>query len=310
MTMAPNIAPLVAVIGDVHLQWNERDVEYFNRSDYDLILFVGDIAAYRHRGALPTARAMAGLTKPAIVIPGNHDAVHLGQLIAEVFERPRMCDTMSAGHRRRHRQLDRAFGRVTMAGYSRHLVTLRGQRFSVIAGRPHSMGGPRVAFRRQLRGAYGVDCLEESARRMIALVEQCDGEPIVFLSHNGPTGFGTRRDDIWGCDFRPEQGDFGDPDLAVAIEHARRSGRRVLAVVAGHMHHHLKGGGRRRWLEEREDTLYLNAARVPRIYQRDGEVLHHHIQLTLDRGGARVEERAVVVGACGGFSLKSDAFGR
>jgi uncharacterized protein (TIGR04168 family) len=310
MASPPPVAPKLAVIGDVHLHWNECDVDYFNRSDYDLILFVGDIAAYRHRTALSTARAMAALNKPAIVIPGNHDAVHLGQLIAEVLERPRIADTLSAGHRRRHRQLDRAFGGVTMAGYSRHLVTLRGQRYSIIAGRPHSMGGPRVAFRRQLRGVYGVDCLDGSARRLIELVEQCDGEPIVFLAHNGPSGFGARRDDIWGCDFRRDEGDFGDPDLTLAIDHARRSGRRVLAVVAGHMHHRLKGGGQRRWLEERGDTIYVNAARVPRIYRQDGEIRHHHIELTLHRGGAGVAERLVTGGPPGGFSLKSGASGQ
>jgi hypothetical protein len=26
---------------------------------------------------------------------------------------------------------------------------------------------------------------------------------------------------IWGCDFRPTDGDFGDPDLRIAIDHAR-----------------------------------------------------------------------------------------
>lgn len=44
----------IAVVGDVHLQRNDGDVEFFNRSAYDLILFVGDVAAYRHRGG-PTS---------------------------------------------------------------------------------------------------------------------------------------------------------------------------------------------------------------------------------------------------------------
>ncbi len=286
-------AAKIAVIGDVHLHWNQCDVDYFNRSDYDLILFVGDITGYRHRSALATARSMATLDKPAIVIPGNHDGAHVGQLIAEVLERPRIADTLSIGQGRRYRQLHRAFGGVTVAGYSRHLVTLRGARYSIIAGRPHSMGGARIAFRRHLRRTHGVDSIDESTRHLIALVEQCDSEPIVFLAHNGPSGFGHRREDIWGCDFRRSAGDFGDPDLALAVEHAQRSGRRVIAVIAGHMHHHLLGGGVRRWLEQRGDTLFVNAARVPRIHRREGEVRHHHVEISLDASGARAEERWV-----------------
>ena len=37
----------LAVIGDVHLHFNQFDVDYFNTSNYDLILFVGDLTNYR-----------------------------------------------------------------------------------------------------------------------------------------------------------------------------------------------------------------------------------------------------------------------
>jgi uncharacterized protein (TIGR04168 family) len=283
----------VAVVGDVHLLWDRFDADYFNRSDYGLVLFVGDIAAYRHGAALPIARSIAELRMPAIVMPGNHDAVHLGQLIAEVLDRPTLSDRIAFGQPRRSRQLDRALGGVALAGYSRHTIELGNERLSVVAARPHSMGGPRVSFRRYLRAAHDVDSLEASTDRLKALVDQCGDEPILFLGHNGPTGFGDRRDDPWGCDFRPGEGDFGDPDLAGAIAYARASGRRVLGVVAGHMHHELKGGGRRRWLEHRDDTFYLNAARVPRIFRDEGRVVHHHVELAIDNDGALVRERLI-----------------
>ena len=283
----------IAVVGDIHLLWDLFDVRYFNASDYDLILFVGDIAAYRHRGALPIARSIASLEIPAIVMPGNHDAVHLGQLVAEVLDRPAVSDTLGRGHPKRSQQLDKALGQVTMAGYSRHRVELGGRSLNVIAGRPHSMGGPRVAFRRYLAESFGVDSIETSLQRLVSLIDDSGDEPIVFLGHNGPSGFGHRREDIWGCDFRAEEGDFGDPDLAQAIDYARASGRQVLAVVAGHMHHELKGGGHRRWLEDRKDTLYLNAARVPRIFRRGESVLHHHVELRFDGSAMAAEERLV-----------------
>ena len=105
---------------------------------------------------------------------------------------------------------------------------------------------------------------------------------MIFLAHNGPTGLGTSRSDLWGCDFRREEGDFGDEDLALAITYARELGKRVLAVVAGHMHHRLRGGGKRRWYERKDGILYVNAARVPRIFEELGHAYHHHVDLTID----------------------------
>ena len=113
----------------------------------------------------------------------------------------------------------------------------------------------------------------------------------VSIGRPGPTGLGARRDDLWGCDFRASEGDFGDPDLDRAIEHAREgSCGRVRAVVAGHMHHALRGGGTRAWRLEREGVLYVNAARVPRIFERDGGTSRHHVELVIEGGGARASE--------------------
>ena len=63
--------------------------------------------------------------------------------------------------------------------------------------------------------------MQESAERLKELVDECPAERIIFFAHNGPTGLGEDRSDIWGCDFRPAGGDFGDPDLRIAIDHAR-----------------------------------------------------------------------------------------
>ena len=82
-----------------------------------------------------------------------------------------------------------------------------------------------------------------------------------------------------------DEGDHGDLDLRAAIDHARERGKRVRAVIAGHMHHALKGGGRRTWQVDRDDTLFINAAEVPR--HRDGR--RHHVRLTLDADHAEAE---------------------
>jgi hypothetical protein len=52
------------------------------------------------------------------------------------------------------------------------------------------------------------------------------------------------------------------------------------------MHRTLKGGGRRAWIEQRDDTLYLNAAEVPRV--RKGR--RHHVQMTLTTDAVVAEE--------------------
>jgi uncharacterized protein (TIGR04168 family) len=95
---------------------------------------------------------------------------------------------------------------------------------------------------------------------------------------------------MWGCDFKPGGGDWGDPDLAVAIDYARQAGKRVLAVVAGHMHLETRHGRQRPWRIERHGTLYINAARVPRIYTREAETHRHHVELKISPTGVEVRE--------------------
>jgi uncharacterized protein (TIGR04168 family) len=180
---------------------------------------------------------------------------------------------------------------VPLVGYSCHEIHADGVDLSVVAARPHSMGGSRWHFERHMRERHGVDGFLASAARLRAVVNDCRHDDVLFLAHNGPTGLGERPDDIWGCDFKPELGDFGDPDLRDAIEHARSRGKRVRAVVAGHMHHRLAGGGQRRWHVERDGTQYINAARVPRIVGRGASARRHHVRLSIDAERVVVEER-------------------
>jgi uncharacterized protein (TIGR04168 family) len=283
----------IAVIGDVHLFWDEEDVDYFNRSAYDLVLLVGDVAAYGHRRALGVMRSIGRLRVPSLLIAGNHDGVRLAQFLAELFGWSRLAHALGRGQAGRCDEIRAALGRVSLCGYSLHPFSIRGLEFALLAARPHSMGGPRLAFRRHLSRTFEVDGIEASASRLKALVDGCAEERLLVLAHNGPSGLGARREDIWGCDFRREEGDFGDEDLRLAIEHAKRSGKRVLAIAAGHMHRALKGGGQRVWSLTRDDTLYVNAARVPRVFARDGRLVRHHVLLELGRDG--VEARDVLV---------------
>lgn len=283
----------IGVIGDVHLAFDDVDARLLDEQGYDAILFVGDLAGYSHKGGLEVARSIARLRTPALVVPGNHDAANALQMAAEVLEADVLLPLLNRGQRARERELASALGPARVAGYSVHTLETERGPLDVIAGRPHSAGGAHLAFRPYLAEAFGVTDMEASARKLCALVDESRAEDLVFLAHNGPSGLGARRDDIWGCDFRKSEGDFGDPDLREAIDHARARGKRVRAVVAGHMHHGLKGGGRRRWIVEKDGVLYVNAARVPRVFSRAGRLWRHHVELVV--GADRVTVREVLL---------------
>lgn len=287
----------LALVGDVHLSFGPKDVEALDGGGYDLVLFVGDLAGYSFRGALRVARYIAALRTPAIVVPGNHDCITPQQMLAEIMGHERSVALLTGGEEARVAELRRALAPAILTGYGLHpLPVRRGPPIDLVTARPHSFGGPSLSFRPYLERAHGVASLEASAARICARVDESRAGRLVFLAHNGPSGLGARRSDIWGCDFRRSEGDFGDPDLRLAIDHARAQKKHVIAVLAGHMHHALRGGGgQRRWLSrDAEGTLHVNAARVPRVFREGGVERRHHLEVVIDDG--EVEAREVLVG--------------
>lgn len=274
-----NTPTQIALIGDIHRQFNQYDITQFNHSNYDLLLFTGDLANYRHREGLTVARQMAQLQKPALIIPGNHDTITALQLLAEIKQWPRLRRWLAWGQPRRLRQWQQALGQVQVGGYSTHPVP-GVEDVAVVVGRPFAMGDSVIRCEPQLKRQFGIGTIAESVARYYQLIDQTPAQRLIFLAHNGPIGLGTSRDAIWGSDFRPEAGDSGDSDLQEAIDYGRQQGKTVLAVVAGHMHHAIKNGGQRTWHRVQDGIHYINAARVPRIFEENGRILHHHIRLT------------------------------
>jgi uncharacterized protein (TIGR04168 family) len=286
----------LALVGDVHGAFGSEDVATLDRGEdgqpYDRVLFVGDLAGYTFRGTLAVARQIAGLRTPALVMPGNHDAMSAPQMFAELTENAAGAAMLSGGEEKRVRALADALGPAELTGYRVHELA---PGLSLVAARPHSFGGPRLAFQPYLSRAFGVASLEASAARLAALVDAARGPSLVLLGHNGPSGLGAARSALWGADFRREGGDFGDPDLRAAIAHARATGKRVLAVLAGHMHRQLRGGGPPRVAFARDEhgTLFVNAARVPRVFREGPRTLRHHVAVTV--GPERAEAEDVLV---------------
>lgn len=273
----------IAVIGDIHRHWDDQDAPLLDAEGLDLVLVTGDLGGASQRSARAVATGIGRLRTPCLAVPGNHDGASLGQLLGEVVQSPPLIRAFGLGHAGRASKLERAFAGVPVGGYSLH----RFGDLDVICGRPHSMGGPSLSFAPLLASRWGIRSLEDSTRRLRELVERSSAPDLLILAHNGPSGLGAGRADIWGCDFRAEEGDHGDPDLAAAVEHAAGLGRPLRAVVAGHMHTRLRGGGERRWQLERGGVLYVNAARVPRHHRGR----RHHVLLTLQDGRVEAVER-------------------
>lgn len=284
-------AAKIAVIGDVHLFWDETDTAFFNESDYDLVLFVGDLAGYIQYKGIRLARALRELELPAMCIPGNHDGLHAFQLGAEVTPRAhRLRHVFTRGQSRRRKNLEDALGPIALLSYERRRLDVNGVPLNLIAARPHSIGGKRLACIRYLVDEFGVDSMDASAKRLKALVDVCDEAPILFLAHNGPSGLGDRANSIWGCDFRKREEDWGDRDLEEAVAYAQHSGRRVLGAVAGHMHRRTKKGKHRPLQAQKDSMVFVNAAEVPRHREVSGRLQRHHVRLTLTEDAMAAED--------------------
>ena len=281
----------LAIVGDIHANWDAADAAYFARSRYDAVLFTGDLPRMRsHRNQYKLARLVSKVGKPAWMVPGNHDATTLTQILSELNGLP--TPVSSRLQQARVGRLRRALGPVVLGGYSRHRLPEGAGHAPVdlSIARPHAMGGG-LSFPYHLERAHGVRSLDESADRLCSLVDGSEAGRLVFLAHNGPVGLGEAPTDPFGCDFKREAIDWGDPDLRRAVDHALASGRKVLAVVAGHMHHRTLGRQLRTWHVFDGGVHYVNAARVPRWIKRDGRRMRHHVSLSIGADAVVVEER-------------------
>lgn len=287
----------IAVLGDIHTLLDAEDVQRLNESDYHLVLICGDLPGRSHKQTVSIARILSGLRRPSLLIPGNHDATSVLQLLGEITgsQRLKRGDSGSiAKMQRRVQELQEALGPVRLGGYSIHSFRKKkgwqeqseGADLDIICARPHSMGGPGIGFKPYIEATFGVSDDSVSAAKIRALLESSRAKQRIILAHNGPLGLGAKPADIWGCDFDASRGDFGDADLSLALE----SSVRPSAVIAGHMHHALKGGGQRVWHVERDGIHYVNAARVPRIFDRNGKKQRHHVRIELDSEGVAVHE--------------------
>lgn len=286
--MADSSSFQILVVGDVHELWDSESESAVRALAPDLLLFVGDygdeaeevverIAKFCSEYDDATSGSSSG--KMACAVLGNHEAL-----------RHALDPKLDTGAPLRQRALLKPFNPLETPRRT-------GNGPAVLGGRPFSFGGPDNLFSHVDKRFGGVSSIEDSARRMCRDIDSIDKDtPVIFLSHNGPSGLGSKPADICGNDYekKPVTGDHGDPDLRTAIEYARTAGRRLPLVTFGHFHRTLqRDQGTRTMVAADGDgdniAVYVNAAFVPRIKSvkgADGKEAdskqHHFMSIRLD----------------------------
>lgn len=267
----PARAIKIAVVGDVHNQWDTDDEMALRHLGVDLVLLVGDFG----NESIEIVQQIARLSLPKAVALGNHDAWYTATPWGV-----KHCPYDRRLEDRVQQQLD-LLGDAHV-GYGRQEFPKLG--VTVVGGRPFSWGGSEWKNAEFYQSRFGVSSFSESAARIAEAASHAESDTILFLGHCGPSGLGDRPEDPCGRDWQPLGGDHGDPDLADAIAQTRHSGKKVPLVAFGHMHHQLRHT--RRHLRtpivaSPEGTVYVNAASVPRIVHQGRECLRNFTLVTL-----------------------------
>ena len=267
---------VIAVVGDIHDQWDEQDELALQHLGVDLVLFVGDFG----NESVEVVGKIAAVKIPNAAVMGNHDAWYS----ASSWGRQKAPYDRTKEDRVQQ-QLD-LLGKAHV-GFSKQDFSALG--LSVVGSRPFSWGGSTWRNKEFYRDRYNINNFEESIDRIVTSAKEADSDTIIIIAHNGPYGLGDKPESICGRDWKTEGGDYGDPDLQSAIAKIRGLGKSIPLVTFGHMHHALKYpvGKRRTIVEVKEDIVYLNAACVPRVVNKGGDTKRSFSLVSLDGGTVR-----------------------
>jgi uncharacterized protein (TIGR04168 family) len=292
--ITPKIASeiTIAIVGDVHGQWSAADSLALQHLQADLVVFVGDFG----NEAVEVVREVAAVPIPKAVIMGNHDAWYS----ASSWGRQK-APYDRAQEDRVQQQLD-LLGEAHV-GFSK--LDFPQLEVSVVGSRPFSWGGSMWRNSEFYRDRYNIKSFEESTKQIVESAKKTTQPNLIFIAHNGPFGLGKTTESICGRDWKEEGGDYGDPDLTAAIAQVQDLGKAVPLVTFGHMHHELKipPGQRRKIVEVREQTVYLNAACVPRVIKTAQDSKRSFSLVTLRQG---IVQRVSLVWLYQDFAIQSD----
>jgi uncharacterized protein (TIGR04168 family) len=273
----------IAIVGDVHNQWEAADAIALHHLAVDLVLFVGDFGDED----IEVVTKIAALDLPKAAIFGNHDAWYTatGWGRSKRPYDPALEDRVQ-------QQID-LLGE-SYVGYGK--LDLPQFDLTVVGSRPFSWGGPQWKYGDFYQARFGVDDFAASTQKIVANAEGAGCNHLIIIGHNGPTGLGSEPESICGKDWgEPLGGDYGDPDLADAIADLQARGKSIPLVTFGHMHHklrHTKQRLREPIVVHPSGTVYLNAARCPRILSTIERTVRNFSLVTLWEG--KVTQAGVV----------------
>jgi uncharacterized protein (TIGR04168 family) len=242
---------IIRIMGDPHGNIDMAEDAYWLKQA-DLALCTGDFAYHISGKERDLARHVMNDLREAKVysILGNHDGVN---------HRPSMSyDPGETEPASQHEMID-ALGECYM-GYRR--VDFEG--YSLVGGRPFSNGAAGIKY--PPVGHEDIT-VKESAELILSLIKNSPNKDIILLTHNGPQGLGSDRDDICGRDWKRPFVDWGDEDLPIALDRVPDD-KNIMAIVMGHMHHQLRGEGYRKRIAFYQGIPVVNAAVVPRIVHK------------------------------------------
>ncbi|CAL9028191.1 unnamed protein product [Prunus brigantina] len=253
----------IAIVGDVHDQWNlEEDTKAL-----ELLQVVCFCSGDFGEENVELVQSVAELRFAKAVILGNHDAWHTKQFSGKKKDGIQLQLECLGEEHVAYRRLD--FPVVKL---------------SVVGGRPFSCGGQHLFRPKLLSARYGVQDMDGSAKRICkAALGAPEDHLVILLAHNGPTGLGSNLDDICGKDWVYGGGDHGDPDLAQALSLLKETGKICgPLVVFGHMHKQLADGNglRKMIVVGADNTIYLNGAIVPRVKKLNDEFVNKEPHLS------------------------------
>lgn len=256
MLESPNQSIKIAIVGDVHDEWEDADAIALQHLGVDLVLFVGDFG----NEAVELVGRIASLDLPKAAIFGNHDAWYTA---SDWGRSKRPYDPLLEDRVRQQVDLLGA----SCVGYGK--LDFPQFNLSIIGSRPFSWGGSEWKYSDFYEARYGIDSFAASTQRIVEMANSASCEHLIMIGHNGPTGLGEDPESICGKDWgEPIGGDYGDPDLEAAISLLQAQGKSIPLVTFGHMHHklrHTKERLRQPIVIAPNGRVYLNAARCPRV---------------------------------------------
>ncbi len=276
----------IAIVGDVHDRWEAADEIALQHLGVDLVLFVGDFG----NESVQVVREIAAVKLPKATVFGNHDAWYSASDWGK-----QKCPYDRQKEDWVQDQIDLL--KETHVGYSK--LDFPELQLTVVGSRPFSWGGDVWKNAEFYQERFGVTSFAESTAKIVAAAQTAAYDTVIFLGHNGPVGLGNNADDPCGKDWQPLGGDYGDPDLTEAIALTRKLGKTIPLVTFGHMHHDLrytKQHLRKTFVISSEGTMYLNAARVPRIVQTPQGDKLRNFSLVYLQGGIVTQASLVWMG--------------